>query len=178
MTERDRERVTRVVEMSLSGHTQAAIAERLGITQPRVSQILSQARDDWARQANTAWEQHVAQALARIELLWTKVSDRMDASEDATGVVDDATLNQAMRLEERRARLLGLDFSDKVAEARLRLDAKRLEMMADVLTRAFDAAELDEHQRQTMLRVVAAETEPGTEPGGGGSGSDSVRAIG
>ena len=58
---------------------------------------------------------------------------------------------------ERRARLLGLDHADGIAERALRIEQDKARLVAIAFGRALDAVQLTPEQRETMTQVLLQE---------------------
>lgn len=121
----------------LYGNTQEQIATQQGISQQRVSQILTKIRD-------TIPQNNKADAalidLARLDLL-------------LSGVMPDATRGDtkasaaALRIIERRARMLGLDATEPLSVVLERHRDLEAQLVADALAAALDTLGLTEEQR-------------------------------
>lgn len=70
---------------------------------------------------------------------------------------DTQAVDRILRIMERRARLLGLDHADGLAERALQLEAEKVRLVALAFGRALDAVELSDEQRQTMTAVLLRE---------------------
>jgi transcriptional regulator with XRE-family HTH domain len=136
----------RAAEPSLLGHTQAVIAERLGVSQPRVSQLLSEARAEWVAKQDATFEELVATELARLDYLTSSLELGI-----RTG--DPTSVNTAGRLAERRHKILGLDRADQLDEARVRIDAARLQVIASAFASALVELEVEGEAWQLATRT-------------------------
>lgn len=76
---------------------------------------------------------------------------------------DLGAFDRVLRVMERRARLLGLDHADGIAERALALEADKVRLVALAFGRALDAVELTPEQRETMTRVLLDELRAHTE---------------
>lgn len=134
-----------VWRLYLEGHTQEAIAERFGLTQQRVSQIIEQVRESIPEVARVA---AALLDLERLDLLLTGVMPpALDGDPKATAAV--------LRILERRAKALGTDPSQSLE---LVLDARMDvvgQLVADALAAAMDAVPgLSEEQRIAALSAA------------------------
>lgn len=143
MSERLEGRDGQVWRLYLEGHTQEAIAERFGVSQQRVSQIVSEVRESIPEVARIA---AALLDLERLDLLLTgTMPPAMSGDPKATAAV--------LRILERRAKMLGLDEPFEVAvEGNL---SELSQMVADALAAALDAVpELSEDDRITAFEAA------------------------
>lgn len=92
-------------------------------------------RDTWRRDLTTILVRHI---------------DACDSEGDRANLV---------KLIDRTAKLLGLDYSDKIEEARLALEARQAQAVVAALEAGLDALGLSVEQQQHARAVVAAELE-------------------
>ncbi|MCX4906864.1 sigma factor-like helix-turn-helix DNA-binding protein [Streptomyces sp. NBC_00878] len=142
MGERLEGRNGQVWRLFLEGHTQEAIAERFGISQQRVSQIIDEVRESIPEVAR------VAAALLDLERLDLLMTGMMPPA-----LAGDAKATAAvLRILERRAKALGTDPSEPLE---LVLDARMDvvgQLVADALAAAMDALPgLSQEQRIAAL---------------------------
>lgn len=76
-------------------------------------------------------------------------------------------VDRMVRLMERRARLLGLDHADGIAERQLMLEAAQVRLLAVAVGRAFDAVDLPPEARKVATTVLLAELRSRTDESGG-----------
>lgn len=92
----------RAWELRLAGLTQQQIGAKLGVSQSIVSRMLARARQDATEAAQsiaaTATTEQVARLDRMLTALWEKVRNG-----------NERAVETVLRIEERRARLLGLD---------------------------------------------------------------------
>ncbi len=142
-----RERREQVAELRISGMTTRAIAEKVGTSHVTVVNDLKVIRAEWAESMNQSYDQHVALESARydrtLEALWPAVS---------RGEIE--AVNAFIRLADRRARLLGLDHSDKINEARMVIEAHQAQIMTGILMAAMTNAGLNPTQQAAMVESV------------------------
>ncbi len=127
-----------IAEMRLQGMKQSAIADHLNLTQQQISYDLREVKKRWASGANIAYDEHVAQELAKLELLereywaaWKRsqqprkntlaaVRERQGTSvgekeaKEETRDGNPRFLEGVLFVMERRARLVGLDKPTRV----------------------------------------------------------------
>lgn len=120
-----------VYDWSVRGMSQPAIAEKHGISQPRVSKILAEARKQTdsitVEEERTALRQRIGAYRASLAELVDMKGAPVTAGKDGNVVLDPeggevvrdygtrvAALGQMVRLDERLAKLMGLDEPAKV----------------------------------------------------------------
>lgn len=121
----------RVLELSLLGRRQVDIAEELGVTQARVSQLLAEARKQWRDDSARSYEEHVAEALGRCELLLASLQRGIEAG-------DPRSVDSATRLVDRIAKLLGLDHRDRMSERTVRVQEAQVRMLGSAVSEMLD----------------------------------------
>lgn len=67
---------------------------------------------------------------------------------------DYQAVDRALRIAERRAKLIGLDHADGIAERALQLEADKVRLMAVAVGQVFDALQLGPEQREIGQRVL------------------------
>ena len=92
----------RVAELRLQHYTECEIAEAVGVAQSTVSRDLAAIRDEWLERRMTAYDDWVAEELAKLDelersLLALALAGQTSAVDRVLGIMD------------RRAKLLGLD---------------------------------------------------------------------
>jgi predicted transcriptional regulator len=96
------QRAAKAAELYLRGCTQWEIARELGVSRPRVSQMLSAVRNGWHTTATAEIATHVAEQLARIQRLereyWLAWERSRQQRERTETVVEDATLTGSPEL--------------------------------------------------------------------------------
>lgn len=141
-------RETRVLELRRSGASFQTIAAIIGISDR------SDAHKIYKR-ALARTLQEPADDIRRLE------ADRLDALQ--TGVWTRAlqghlgAVDRVLSIMQRRARLLGLDHADGIAERALQLEADRIRLIAIAVGRVFDELDLDPVQRERGTAVLLAE---------------------
>lgn len=87
--------------------------------------------------------------------------DRLDALQEAVWVKaidgDLQAWDRVMRAMERRAKYLGLDHADGLAERMLRVESDKVRLLALAFGKALDAADLPAEVRQQVTQVMLAE---------------------
>lgn len=96
------ERREKVAELTLSGFSQRSIAKRLDVSLGTVNADLQQIRRDWAELRAGKYEEYVGQQMARLTQLERALAPGLAER-------DLAAIDRALKILDRRARLLGLD---------------------------------------------------------------------
>ncbi len=97
--ERRREQVA---ELVLAGYSYRQIGPMVGVSHAMVGKDVAAIREQWQARASEAYEQHVAEAMAALDLAQGRIVEAI-----ADG--DLAQADRLVKLLDRRARLLGLD---------------------------------------------------------------------
>jgi len=125
----------------LYGHTQEQIATDHGISQSRVSQIITEIRNS-IPQANKT-----EAALLDLERLHLMLTGVMPAATDG----DTKASAAAMRIIERRAKMLGLDATEPLSIVLERQRDLEGQLVADALAAGFATLDLTEEQRTAAI---------------------------
>lgn len=128
----------------LYGHTQEQIATDRGLSQQRVSQIIREIRESIPQTSKTD------AALLDLERLNLMLTGVLPAARDG----DTKASGAAMRIIERRARMLGLDATEPLSIVLERQRDLEGQLVADALAAALDALGLTEEQRITALAAA------------------------
>ena len=96
------DRREKVAELTRSGFSQRALARRLDVSPGTVNSDLRQIRRDWAELRAGKYEEYVGQQMARLTQLERTLAPGL--AERDLGAID-----RAIKILDRRARLLGLD---------------------------------------------------------------------
>lgn len=139
-----------VIAQRRSGRRVDDIARDLGISAGRVSQLFKQGMG-----------RHVEVPAAEIKQM---EADRLDDLQ--FGVWQAAcsgnlkAIEQVLGIMERRAKLLGLDHSDKIAEGMLRIEQDKVRLLAVALNTALDSIQVTDEQRAQVFQVMERELSP------------------
>lgn len=126
------ERQEVIAEMRLNGFTQEAIARQLEISQQTVSKELKKIRNIWRDRCALSYDEHVSQAVARYDQLAEALAPRIAMGQAVA-------IDTAIRLEDRRARLLGID---KPVEQKVTISIEAIDnRIAELEAKAADAVE-------------------------------------
>lgn len=141
-----------VLDLSLLGLRQVDIAEKLGITQGRVSQLLKEARSEWRTEGQRSYEEHVEDALATCRRL-------MASLERGIAVGDPRSVDSATRLVDRIAKLLGLDHRDRISERAVRVEEAKVQIIGSAVATMLDHLEITGERRIGAIEVLQRELE-------------------
>lgn len=145
-----REKVMRLYAL---GHTQVQIAEKLGMSQPNVSYHIRAAQAEWrAVQRETPTEDHFNRQLASYDQMLVALEPSMRAG-------DSKAVDAAGRIGALKARLLGLDHSDRMNERRVRIEEAQQQMLTAAVIKLLDHLELTGPARDEAITVLQGELE-------------------
>lgn len=137
-----------VLELRRAGVTFDRIAEEVGISDR------STAHKIYKR----ALARTLQEPAAEIRHLEGDRLDRLQVAVWSRALRGDlAAVDRVLRIMERRAKLLGLDHADGIAERTLQLEADRIRLMALAFGKALDALELTPEQRETATQILLTE---------------------
>lgn len=109
---RTAERQGRALELRLAGWTYAQIGAELGISQPAAFKLVNRALQQIRAKAAETSEEVLALELQRLDR-WLQVADRAVHDGDVNAVA------HCLRIQERRAKLLGLDVAPPPTDVRI-----------------------------------------------------------
>lgn len=142
-----RERREQVAKLRISGKTTRDIAAAVGTSHVTVVNDLKVIRAEWAESMTQSYDQHVALEAARYDRVLVALWPAVERGEIEA-------VNAFIRLADRRARLLGLDHSDKINEARMVIEAHQAQIMTGILMAAMTNAGLNPTQQAAMVESV------------------------
>jgi predicted transcriptional regulator len=148
------DRLEFVAEMTLLGFSPHKIAERLGVTERTVKSDLEQIRIRWQENRQKSYSQFIEEELATQKML-------MQALEDGIKEGSWKHVETALKITERRARVVGLDHTDRMEQARVEIEARQLDMISHALERVMDVLGLDDEQRELATNTLILELEEG-----------------
>jgi hypothetical protein len=149
------ERLEFVAELTLLGFSPAKIAERLGVTERVVKSDLETIRIRWQENRQKSYSQFIEEELATQRML-------MSALEDGIKMGSWKHVETALKITERRARVMGLDHTDRMEQARVEIEARQLDMISHALERVMDVLGLSDEQRELATNTLILELEEGT----------------
>lgn len=128
------------------GMTQSEIAERLGYTQPRISQMLAEARREFAASQAASYEAMVEREHEHLLALRRALLDGIEAG-------SFKHVETAIKLSERVSRLLGLDHQDRMSERMVKIEEDKTRLVVLALAAVFDHLGLDGAARSEAIDV-------------------------
>lgn len=136
-----------VLDLSLLGLRQVDIALELGVSQPRVSQLLAEARREFRSEAEKSYEEHVGEALARCELLLRSLHRGIESG-------DPRSVDSATRLVDRISKLLGLDHRDRMSERTVRVQETQVRLLGEGVSVMLDHLGVTGDRRVEAIEVL------------------------
>ena len=146
------DRLEFVAEMTLMGFSPAKIAERLGVTERTIKSDLEQVRAKWQQSRQKSYSQFIEEELATQAML-------MRALEKGLAEGSWKHVETALKITERRARVMGLDHTDRMEQARVEIEARQLDMISHALERVMDVLGLSDEQRELATNTLILELE-------------------
>ena len=148
------DRLEFVAELTLLGFSPRKIAERLGVSEGVVKTDLEQIRIRWQENRQKSYSQFIEEELATQKML-------MSALEAGIKEGSWKHVETALKITERRARVVGLDHTDRMEQARVEIEAKQLDMISHALDRVMDVLGLSDEQRELATNTLILELEEG-----------------
>ena len=148
------DRLEFVAEMTLLGFSPAKIAERLGVSERVIKSDLEQVRIRWQQNRQKSYSQFIEEELATQQML-------MQSLEQGIKLGSWKHVETALKITERRARVMGLDHTDRMEQARVEIEARQLDMISHALERVMDVLGLSEEQRELATDTLILELEEG-----------------
>lgn len=142
-------------DLQLLGLRQIEIAERLGVSQPRVSQLLAEGRAQWRSETVKSYEEHLNETLERCNLLLSKL-------ESGINIGDPRSIDSAVKLIDRISKLLGLDHKDRMSERTVRVAEAQVQLVGVALAAVLDHLGVTGEARIEAVQVLQAELEKGS----------------
>ena len=146
------DRLEFVAEMTLLGFSPGKIAERLGVTERVIKSDLEQVRMRWQENRQKSYSQFIEEELATQKML-------MQSLEDGIREGSWKHIETALKITERRSRVVGLDHADRMEQARVEIEAKQLDMISHALERVMDVLGLNDDQRELATNTLILELE-------------------
>lgn len=146
------DRLEFVAEMTLMGFSPAKIAERLGVSERVVKNDLEKVRMRWQDNRKKTYSEFIEEELATQKLLMSSLEQ---------GIRDGSWkhVETALKITERRARVMGLDHVDRMEQARVEIEKQQLDLISRALERVMDVLELNDEQRQLATDTLILELE-------------------
>lgn len=146
------DRLEFVAEMTLLGFSPEKIAERLGVSVGTVKNDLVKIRARWQENRQKSYSQFIEEELATQKML-------LSALHDGIKMGSWKHVETALKITERRARVVGLDHTDRMEQARVEIEAKQLDLISRALERVMDVLGLDDEQRELATNTLILELE-------------------
>lgn len=146
------DRLEFVAELTLLGFSPEKIAERLGVSTGTVKRDLEKVRMRWQENRQKPYSEFIEEELATQKML-------MQALEEGIKSGSWKHVETALKITERRARVVGLDHTDRMEQARVEIEAAQLDLLSRALERALEAVELSEGERETITSTLIKELE-------------------
>ena len=146
------DRLEFVAEMTLMGFSPGKIAERLGVSDGTIKKDLEVIRIRWQENRQKSYSQFIEEELATQQML-------MRALETGISSGSWKHVETALKITERRARVMGLDHTDRMEQARVEIEARQLDMISHALERVMDVLGLSDEQRELATNTLILELE-------------------
>lgn len=146
------DRLEFVAEMTLMGYSPHKIADRLGITVATVKRDLEKIRIKWQDNRQKSYSDFIEEELATQKML-------MQALENGIRSGSWKHIETALKITERRSKVMGLDHTDRMNQARVEIEARQLDLISRAVERVLDVLELDEDQRELATKTLLLELE-------------------
>ena len=146
------DRLEFVAELTLLGFSPAKIAERLGVSEGVVKKDLEQVRIRWQQSRQKSYSEFIEEELATQQML-------MRSLEDGIRMGSWKHVETALKITERRARVMGLDHTDRMEQARVEIEAQQLDLISRALQKVMDVLGLDDEQRELATNTLIGELE-------------------
>ena len=148
------DRLEFVAELTLLGFSPPKIAERFGVSVGTIKSDLEKVRIRWQENRKKSYSEFIEEELATQKLLLSSLE---------AGIREGSWkhIETALKITERRSRVVGLDHADRMEQARVEIEAKQLDMLSGALEKVFEALGLNDEQRELGITVLTKELEEG-----------------
>ncbi len=146
------DRLEFVAEMTLMGFSPEKIAERLGTSVGVIKSDLEKVRIKWTQSRQKSYSQFIEEELATQAML-------MRSLEKGLAEGSWKHVETALKITERRARVMGLDHTDRMEQARVEIEVRQLDMISRALEKVMDVLGLDDAQREIATSTLILELE-------------------
>ena len=151
------DRLEFVAELTLLGFSPEKIAERLGVSVKVVKSDLEKIRIRWQENRQKSYSQFIEEELATQKML-------LSALEEGIKQGSWKHVETALKITERRARVFGLDHTDRMEQARVEIEARQLDMISHAFERVMEVLGLSDEQRELAATTLIGElSEPDIE---------------
>lgn len=148
------DRLEFVAELTLLGFAPPKIAERLGVTEAVIRNDLEQVRIRWQENRQKSYTEFIEEELATQRML-------MQSLEAGIKSGSWKHVETALKITERRSRVIGLDHADRMEQARVEIEAQQLDLISRALERVMDVLGLSDEQRELATNTLILELEEG-----------------
>lgn len=152
MEEVSNDRLEFVAELTLLGFTPEKIAERLGVSVPVIKGDLEKIRIKWQENRQKSYSQFIEEELATQAMLMRSLEKGLEEG-------SWKHVETALKITERRARVMGLDHADRMEQARVEIEARQLDLISRALERVMDVLGLNDEQRMLATTTLIQELE-------------------
>lgn len=146
------DRLEFVAEMTLLGFTPKKIAERLGVAEKTVKSDLEKVRIRWQDNRKKTYTEFIEEELATQRML-------LSSLEDGIKMGSWKHVETALKITERRSKVMGLDHVDRMEQARVEIEARQLDLISRALERVMEVLDLNEEQRELATNTLILELE-------------------
>lgn len=146
------DRLEFVAELTLMGFSPEKIADRLGISVGAVNRDLVAVRIKWQENRKKSYSQFIEEELATQKML-------MQSLEEGIRMGSWKHVETALKITERRSRVMGLDHVDRMEQARVEIEAKQLDLISRALEAALDVLGLSDEQRELAANTLILQLE-------------------
>lgn len=146
------DRLEFVAEMTLMGFSPKKIGERLGLTEATIKKDLEQVRLRWQESRQKSYSEFIEEELETQKML-------MRSLEDGIKQGSWKHVETALKITERRSRVMGLDHVDRVEQARVEIEQQQLDLISRAMERVMDVLDLGPEQRELATNTLIGELE-------------------
>ena len=146
------DRLEFVAELTLLGFSPQKIAERLGVSEKVVKGDLEQVRIRWQQNRQKSYSQFIEEELATQQMLMRSLEEGIKSG-------SWKHVETALKITERRARVMGLDHTDRMDQARVEIEAAQLDLITRAVERVLDVLNLNDEQRELATSTLLMELE-------------------
>lgn len=151
------DRLEFVAELTLLGFSPEKIAERLGVSVNVVKKDLETIRIRWQDNRKKSYTEFIEEELATQKML-------LRSLEQGIAMGSWKHVETALKITERRSRVIGLDHADRMEQARVEIEAKQLDMISQAFEKVMEVLNLDAEQRDLAANTFIGElAEPDVE---------------
>lgn len=151
------DRLEFIAELTLLGFSPEKIAERLGVSVQVVKNDLEKIRMRWQENRQKSYSQFIEEELATQKMLLSSLEEGIKSG-------SWKHVETALKITERRARVFGLDHTDRMEQARVEIEARQLDMISHAFERVMEVLGLSDEQRELAATTLIGElSEPDIE---------------